>query len=167
LTGSLMSVFLKYVLEFIQLTGFAVAIQHFTTIYFILMAAAAIATNLTVLNIGLKFYNQLEMIPITKSSLMINNMLCAGIIVNEFVYYDWWQIVLLFTGAFICVAGILIIMKKDSLLSATRVEIYDYSRRDVGFGMNLVLDKVQKEGKIIGQTLTSRKSGEDEEYKKI
>jgi len=43
-----------------------------------------IVGQLYTLNTGLKYYNQLEVIPIYQSSVIINNIICGGLIFNEF-----------------------------------------------------------------------------------
>jgi hypothetical protein len=42
------------------------------------------------LNYGIKYYNQLEVVPIYQSSVIINNILCGGIVLGEFKYYLWY-----------------------------------------------------------------------------
>eukprot|EP00347_Sterkiella_histriomuscorum_P002196 403369096 len=72
--------------------------------------------QLYTLNTGLKYYNQLEVIPIYQSSVILNNILCGGLIFNEFQLYTWWQMLLISLGCLICVCGILVIAKKYQFL---------------------------------------------------
>ena len=70
------------------------------------------------MNVALKYYDQMEIIPIYQSSVILNNVLCGGIIFNEFSRYVYWKVIVLFVGFTICIVGILIIVKKNQLLAA-------------------------------------------------
>ncbi|CDW72158.1 phospholipase d [Stylonychia lemnae] len=78
--------------------------------------------QLYTLNTGLKFYNQLEVIPIYQSSVILNNLLCGGLIFNEFQYYSWWNMLLIALGSVTCICGIMIIAKKYQFISSKEAE---------------------------------------------
>ena len=68
------------------------------------------------------------MIPIFKSSVMVNNFLCAGIILQEFSRYTAMELSWLSIGCFICVCGILILLKKDYMHQATSHRSMSYQK---------------------------------------
>eukprot|EP00350_Pseudokeronopsis_sp_OXSARD2_P006962 CAMPEP_0170544356 /NCGR_PEP_ID=MMETSP0211-20121228/3147_1 /TAXON_ID=311385 /ORGANISM="Pseudokeronopsis sp., Strain OXSARD2" /LENGTH=105 /DNA_ID=CAMNT_0010847983 /DNA_START=977 /DNA_END=1294 /DNA_ORIENTATION=- len=67
------------------------------------------------LNASIKYYNSIEAIPIFKASIIASNIICAGIILNEFSHYALKDLAYLSLGVGISVVGILIIMKKGDL----------------------------------------------------
>ena len=63
----------------------------------------------------MKHYDQLETIPILQASSIVNNLLCGGIIYQEFLKYSVGNLALLGIGFLICISGVLVIIKKNSL----------------------------------------------------
>jgi hypothetical protein len=105
----------------------------------LLICFVCIIGQLYTLNTGFKYYNQLEVVPIYQSSVIINNFLCGGVIFDEFDYYNWWQILLINVGSLICISGILIIAKKYAFISRDKSERFAY-------------DQDMKELKVVIQT---------------
>ena len=68
------------------------------------------------LNQSLRYYNQLEVVPVYQASVIIFCILCGGIIYEEFTYYEWWRLTVLLIGALVCAGGILVILKKYKLV---------------------------------------------------
>ena len=58
----------------------------------------------------------MELIPIYQSSVILNNLLCGGIVFREFDHYEWQQLLVIVIGTGICVCGILIILRKFELV---------------------------------------------------
>ena len=78
------------------------------------------------LNRGMKYYNQLEVIPIYQSSVIINHILAGGLILGEFRFYEWWRIVFIMVGAMVCCFGILIIIRKYHYMrEMQKVEVFE------------------------------------------
>jgi hypothetical protein len=51
-------------------------------------------------------YDQAEIGPINESSLILLNLVCGGVILNEQKKYIWWELMLLFSCAGITIIGI-------------------------------------------------------------
>ena len=66
-----------------------------------------IGANFLNLNITIGLYSQLAAMPPYESSVIIGNLLCGGIVMNEFEHYEAYQLGLIFAGSFICINGIL------------------------------------------------------------
>lgn len=64
------------------------------------------------LNKGLQYYEPLYLLPLEKVSLIINNLLCGGILLHEFNELKPQQIVFLILGAVLCVIGVIIFIWK-------------------------------------------------------
>lgn len=50
------------------------------------------------------------------SFVILSNLFCGGIVYNEFMNYPWHSLLLIGFGSLICISGILIILKKYSLV---------------------------------------------------
>jgi len=66
-----------------------------------------IGANFLNLNITIGLYSQLAAMPPYESSVIIGNLLCGGIVMNEFQHYELYQLCIIFAGSFICINGIL------------------------------------------------------------
>src|SRR3569833_2167360 len=55
--------------------------------------------------------------PIYQCSVIVHNIICGGIVMNEFSFYNWKQLSLIATGTLICSSGILVIMEKYKLMT--------------------------------------------------
>ena len=49
-----------------------------------IITLASVLVHLSILNVGLKHYDSLQMVPIMQSSLIFFNILAGGIVLNEF-----------------------------------------------------------------------------------
>ncbi len=77
---------------------------------------ATLVSQLKFMNMSLQYYTQLEVVPIYMSFVILSNLLCGGIVFNEFMNYAWHSLFLIGIGSLICISGILIILKKYSLV---------------------------------------------------
>jgi len=68
-------------------------------------------------NLSLKHYDQLETIPILQASSIVNNLICGGLIYQEFGKYSAGSLALLGLGFLICICGVLVIIRKNSHLA--------------------------------------------------
>jgi len=84
-------------------------------IFYSVMILVVTYYHLYAMNTALKYYNQIEFVPILKSSVIICNILCGGIIMGEFSHYTQNQIFFLSFGSLISILGILIILKKHNM----------------------------------------------------
>lgn len=64
----------------------------------------------------MKNYDQAEIGPINESSLILLNLICGGIILNEQKLYLWWELVILLMCCIVCILGIKIFISKPKLL---------------------------------------------------
>ena len=70
------------------------------------LAILTICVNFLNLNSVLSIYSQLLVLPIYESCIIFGNLITAGIIMNEFIYYSWKELALISLGVFITVIGI-------------------------------------------------------------
>jgi hypothetical protein len=64
----------------------------------------------------------METIPVFQASIILNNVLCGGIIFQEFYKYTFGNMCILFVGFCICMVGIAVIIMKNNMLSKSGVE---------------------------------------------
>lgn len=114
--------FIKGVAEMAKSEELMTILTHPLPYICLCICGLSIVGQLYTMNNGFKYYNQLEVVPIYQSSVIINNILCGGIIFNEFKFYTWWQMLLILTGTLICISGIMVIVKKYSFISKERIE---------------------------------------------
>lgn len=79
----------------------------------LVLVAVTLVSQLYFMNLCLKYYDQLEIVPIYQASLILNNVLAGGFIFDEFAKYVWWKLIILGCGFTICIIGILVIFKKS------------------------------------------------------
>jgi hypothetical protein len=66
------------------------------------------------MNLSLKYYDQMQIIPIYQSAIILTNVLCGAIIFQEMNKYKDWKICMVILGVLICVSGILVIFRKNN-----------------------------------------------------
>jgi hypothetical protein len=66
------------------------------------------------MNLSLKYYEQLEVIPVYQSSIIFTNILFGAVVFQEIKNYKWYNMATLILGFIICISGILVIFKKTS-----------------------------------------------------
>ena len=71
-----------------------------------------IYSNLFYLNKCIQYFEPIYIIPIKKVALLVNNILCGGIILNEFAEYDMYMATGVITGAFLCAIGVSFFVQK-------------------------------------------------------
>lgn len=82
----------------------------------VILLLISLACNVLCLNVGMKFYDQMEVIPIFQTFRQLSWILSGLIILDEIVDYQTYQLAIIFVGALFCLAGIHILsMKKDAL----------------------------------------------------
>lgn len=81
------------------------------------MAGVSLVSELYFLNMSLKCYDQMETIPLFQASIILNNVLCGGVIFQEFAKYTFGNMCILFAGVCICMAGIAVIIMKNNILA--------------------------------------------------
>ena len=101
--------------------GFTVCLNEhggltsFTTwIYFTLLMATALV-QLRSLNKAMHLYDQIEIVPIYQSALILLNMLCGSVIMNESADYSNQDFLFLLFCLVICITGVVIIAKRPQM----------------------------------------------------
>eukprot|EP00743_Colponemidia_sp_Colp-15_P003449 GILK01003724.1.p1 GENE.GILK01003724.1~~GILK01003724.1.p1 ORF type:complete len:346 (+),score=38.25 GILK01003724.1:118-1155(+) len=89
-------------------------IQHPLFWFFILFSGMSVASQVYLLNCGLKYYDALEIVPVYESSLVISGELCGGIVLNEFKHFSRLQLSLFFLGTSLVIAGMVTLSRKTS-----------------------------------------------------
>lgn len=64
-------------------------------------------TEITLLNIGFKYFDTAIVIPIFKASIVFHNTMCGGVLMQEFFTYDSLHLWMYALGILICIVGIL------------------------------------------------------------
>ena len=85
--------------------------------------------QLRFLNVAMENYDQAEIGPINESSLILLNLICGGIILNEQKLYKWYELLILFMCSVVCIIGIYIFISKPKIL-----QIYNFKRRSSSSG---------------------------------
>jgi hypothetical protein len=70
--------------------------------------------QLHLINIPMKSYDQIEIIPIYQTFLILLNMASGAIILNEQKMYKWYELINLFLCSIICICGVVMIVQKPS-----------------------------------------------------
>ena len=85
-----------------------------TYIYFAIAVTLAVL-QLKCINQGIELHKQNQVIPIYETSLIMLNILCGAIILNERKYYENTELLRLVGSGVICILGVLLIAKKPKL----------------------------------------------------
>ena len=64
-------------------------------------------------------YDQIEIVPIYESSLILMNIICGCLILSEYELYEWQQLLSLLACSLICIFGVFQIMKKPKSYVST------------------------------------------------
>ena len=86
--------------------------------------AAALFTNflqLIFLNISMKYYDQLDVIPVFMTSFLVFGIVCGLIFFNEIESYTWGSGAGIFGGCLLCIAGIALIVLKNAKVAKKNV----------------------------------------------
>ena len=68
-------------------------------------------------------YDQAEIGPLNESMLILLNLLCGGIILNEQKLYKWWELILLLLCSIICMLGIKIFISKPKIPCIEQIKV--------------------------------------------
>lgn len=67
------------------------------------------------MNLGLDLFNEVQVIPIYETTLILMNIICGCIILDEKSMYSWSEIFMLFFYSIICIIGVMIIAHKPEI----------------------------------------------------
>ena len=70
--------------------------------------------NVIAVNMSLKFYNNLDVMPTYQSSILINVMVAGMILIDESKLYTWTELILLYSAGLVVISGIYVLTKKQN-----------------------------------------------------
>ena len=100
---------------FIEMTKTASEFNNFADAFpWVILASAltSIVLQLVMLNKGLKYFNAIDTVPIYESSVILHNISCGGIVLNEFSTLKTANIIFFALGSVFVIVGIFILIKK-------------------------------------------------------
>ena len=86
----------------------------------LIFALVSNVLQMHLLNLAMKYYDQIEVIPICMTSLIVCQILCGLLFLDEISYYSAGGLSGIFAGSFVCVIGIMFLMKKNSFLQSEK-----------------------------------------------
>ena len=118
LLGAIDCSFLKGVTLLLQMPS---DIFHCTSTY-VYMVITTVTSNLQLffINMAMKFYDQSKIGPVNVASLILLNLFCGCIILDEQQLYETWELCYLVGCSFIVIVGIWIIIRKPQILNEHR-----------------------------------------------
>mmetsp|Transcript_64120 Transcript_64120/g.88688 ORF Transcript_64120/g.88688 Transcript_64120/m.88688 type:complete len:103 (+) Transcript_64120:1047-1355(+) len=79
---------------------------------FVAIGGIGAALCVGILNMAMRNYNQLEVMPIYQSSIIVNTLMCGLFILNEQRFYSVLNIVYICLCCMLCISGDFVILKK-------------------------------------------------------
>ena len=114
--STITSSYIKGVAELLKTNSFVFNLSNPAIYILLFLMVGTLVSQLKFMNMSLQYYNQLEVVPIYQSFVIMSNLMCACIIFNEFRNYAWQSLLLITIGTLICISGILVMMKKYTLV---------------------------------------------------
>jgi hypothetical protein len=114
LISGIFSSFLRGLLLQVSMNG---GLQLVSTYIYGAIVIVGATIQLILVNHAMEVYNQADIGPIYSSSLILLNMLCGGVILDEKSLYSDIQIALLLTYSMVCISGIYLIHICDGVSS--------------------------------------------------
>ena len=74
-------------------------------------------TNLHFINLGVKYYDAIDCIPVLNACLLIAELICGLVLGGEVVLYTANRLFWIFLSAAVCIAGIQVLVMKTSQLN--------------------------------------------------
>lgn len=99
------------------------------TLLIIAVAGNILQMHLT--NLAMKYYDQIEVVPIWYTTLTLAKILCGFIFLNEIAYYNTQSLICIIASALSCTIGIMILVKKNSHLQNEKQEEQEPSYIDI------------------------------------
>ena len=105
-------VYIKVCLEIINSPEASSNMFFSMTMCFLGIFAAFI--NIIAVNMSLKFYNNLDVMPTYQSSILINVMVAGMILIDESKLYTWAELLILYSAGLVVIMGIFVLTKKQN-----------------------------------------------------
>ena len=102
-----------------KVLGEAIATDHHFSwfIFFLAISGAACITAMTILmNVVMKIYKQIEVVPVYESMVIIFSIAAGLVIFDESSYYSWLELTGILGSAVLVLIGISILMFKHSVV---------------------------------------------------
>lgn len=74
------------------------------------------ATNIYCLNLSMKYYNNIDVMPIYQAMLLMFMLIAGLLILDEMDFYTWGELALLSGSALFVILGIYVLTKKQNLV---------------------------------------------------
>lgn len=94
----------------------------FFSLLMVVCGLSCAATQTIFLNLSMKYYNNLDVMPIYQSTILMGLMVAGLLVLNESALYTWGQLSILFASAVVVIAGIFILTKKQNLIMVNSQE---------------------------------------------
>ena len=108
----------------------------------LLIAAIAGATlQIILLNIAMRYYNNLDIIPVYQSLILIMMLLCGWMLLNEIQFYEWIEITGLLGSSLLVIIGIKVITMKTNIVQTLK-------KKNQPANNLIQLDNIQSDAKI-------------------
>jgi hypothetical protein len=78
--------------------------------FFALIPLILAVSEVICLNIGLKYFETIYVVPIFKASIVFHNTMCGGVLLQEFFIYKSLHLWMYVIGILICIGGILVML---------------------------------------------------------
>eukprot|EP00355_Strombidium_rassoulzadegani_P007882 CAMPEP_0168619692 /NCGR_PEP_ID=MMETSP0449_2-20121227/6739_1 /TAXON_ID=1082188 /ORGANISM="Strombidium rassoulzadegani, Strain ras09" /LENGTH=169 /DNA_ID=CAMNT_0008660647 /DNA_START=234 /DNA_END=743 /DNA_ORIENTATION=+ len=114
LLGSLSMTFLKGMTESFEENG---VFGSFSLYGYLILSLCLSVFQLNLLNMTMEIYDQIEIIPIYNSSMILLNICAGAIVLNEKLYYTWGELCLIILCGCISIVGVWVIIYKPVSIS--------------------------------------------------
>lgn len=103
---------------FVKIVGaIIIDAEEFTDLFWLLVFVPMLVTTATVtmiyVNYGIKYYDQIEVMPIYQTSLLLHNILVGLLCLNEIKFYTFGMLGGIGISTFICSIGIFVLLEKN------------------------------------------------------
>ena len=74
--------------------------------------------NLHLINIAMKYYDQMVVVPVYQTCLMVMWIVSGLVLLNESKFYSWREIFEVDAGILLCIIGIIFLTQKSKMIRA-------------------------------------------------
>lgn len=86
----------------------------------IISALCGAAIQILLLNIAMRYYNNLDIMPVYQSLVLMMMLLCGWMLLDEIQYYTWSNIAGLLASSLLVIIGIKVITMKTNALETLK-----------------------------------------------
>ena len=89
--------------------------EHYILITVLFLLGCILAlSNLQFINLGVKYYDAVDVVPVLNAATLIAEILAGLIVGGEYTDYNGFTLFLIFVSSVICIAGIQVLVMKSS-----------------------------------------------------